>query len=334
MATIDQINQLKIEETQLDLFQALTYLENENQRVLIEGTKGHCRIRISDRKGVCLLEKILEFPLVEEIEDILSAQKEVEKEPTKSERKMHVTDLLKWLKNYQVGSIGLKKSAKRLLLFGVIVFVITQGAKMALEQMTSSEEVVVEEQQDPSWQELVEEGKYEQAASLYPDQYPQLMDFLVDKQEFSWVEKLNEQKATGNATFDLAFRHEDWETVIVTHVEQLTEKRQIKLAIAYLELEQVQEATVLNRHLNHPEITLALDQFYLQESLNLLREKEVEKAKEQSKKIQTEELQLIIAAYLEQATIILDFIRLYESSNTYELIHLWEERLARLGEVD
>lgn len=327
---IDQIHHLQVEETQLDLFQALEDLETENRRVLLANTQGQCRIRIYDRKGEMMIEKVLQFPLTEEIEEILSQHWEQEIANTKEKSQFpHSSNTLK--KN-QLLQIDWKKIIKRLLLSGVIVFAVVQG-NMWIEQRTNNEQATTKENQKSSWQSLVEAGAYEEAAEAYPALYQQLLDHLVEQQEFSWVEKLNEQRPTGDSTFDLAFYQKDWETVIVTHVEQLTEQRQVKLAIAYLELEQVQEAIVLNRHLKHPEITLALDQFYFEESLDWLKEKEMDKAKEEYERIQTEELKAVMAAYIEQGTIILDFITFYEaSSNTSENVALWEERLARLGE--
>ena len=327
---IDQIHHLQVEETQLDLFQALEDLETENRRVLLANTQGQCRIRIYDRKGEMMIEKVLQFPLTEEIEEILTQHWEQEIANTKEKSQLpHSSNTLK--KN-QLLQIDWKKIIKRLLLSGVIVFAVVQG-NMWIEQRTNNEQATTKENQKSSWQSLVELGAYEEAAEEYPDRYQQLIDHLVEEQEFSWVEKLNEQKPTGNATFDLAFYQNDWETVIVTHVEQLTEKRQAMLAIAYLELEQVQEAVVLNRHLKHPEITLALDQFYFEKSLDWLKEKEMNKAKEAFEQIQTEELKVVMAAYIEQGTIILDFITFYEASADMSgNLALWEERLARLGE--
>ncbi|PQF23451.1 hypothetical protein [Enterococcus mundtii] len=328
---IDQIHHLQVKETQLDLFQALEDLETENRRVLLANTQGQCRIRIYDRKGEMMIEKVLQFPLTEEIEEILSQHWEQEIANTKEKSQFpHSSNTLK--KN-QLLQINWKKIIKRLLLSGVIVFVVIQGVGLFVEQRTNNEQATTEENQKSSWQSLVETGAYEEAAEEYPAQYQQLINHLVEQKEFSWIEKLNEQKPTGNATFDLAFYYKDWKKVIATHVEQLTEKRQVKLAIAYLELEQVQEAVVLNRHLKHPEITLALDQFYFEKSLDWLKEKEMNKAKEAFEQIQTEELKAVMAAYIEQGTIILDFITFYEASaDTSENLALWEERLARLGE--
>lgn len=332
-AIIDQIHHLQVEETQLDLFQALEYLETENRRVLMANIQGHCRLRIYDRKGVLLLEKILQFPLTEEIEEVLDSDWEQVKETNKTEKKMLFTNPSNRWKKYQFARIDWKKIIKRLLLSGVIVFVVIQGARIFGGKSPSDKPKVIEESQHISWQSLIEAGAYEEAAEAYPALYQQLLDHLAEQQEFSWVEKLNEQRPTGDSTFDLAFYQKDWETVIVTHVEQLTEQRQVKLAIAYLELEQVQEAIVLNRHLKHPEITLALDQFYFEESLDWLKEKEMDKAKEEYERIQTEELKAVMAAYIEQAAIILDFIRFYEdSSDPSDSVKIWEERLARLGE--
>lgn len=328
---IDQIHHLQVEETQLDLFQALEDLETENRRVLLANTQGQCRIRIYDRKGEMMIEKVLQFPLTEEIEEILSQHWEQEIANTKE--KSQFSHSSNTLKKNQLLQINWKKIIKRLLLSGVIVFVVIQGVGLFVEQRTNNEQATTEENQKSSWQSLVEAGAYEEAAEEYPTQYQQLIDHLVEEQEFSWVEKLNEQKPTGNATFDLAFYQNDWKKVIATHVEQLTEKRQTKLAIAYLELEQVQEAVVLNRHLKHQEITLALDQFYFEKSLDWLKEKEMNKAKEAFEQIPTEELKAVMAAYIEQGTIILDFITFYEASaDMSENLMLWEERLARLGE--
>lgn len=328
---IDQIHHLQVEETQLDLFQALEDLETENRRVLLANTQGQCRIRIYDRKGEMMIEKVLQFPLTEEIEEILSQH--LEQEIANTKEKSQLPHSSNTLKKNQLLQIDWKKIIKRLLLSGVIVFVVIQGVGLFVEQRTNNEQATTEENQKSSWQSLVEAGAYEEAAEAYPALYQQLLDHLVEQQEFSWVEKLNEQRPTGDSTFDLAFYQKDWETVIVTHVEQLTEQRQVKLAIAYLELEQVQEAIVLNRHLKHPEITLALDQFYFEESLDWLKEKEMDKAKEEYERIQTEELKAVMAAYIEQAAIILDFIRFYEdSSDPSDSVKIWEERLARLGE--
>ena len=129
-AIIDQIHHLQVEETQLDLFQALEYLETENRRVLMANIQGHCRLRIYDRKGVLLLEKILQFPLTEEIEEVLDSEWEQVKETNKTEKKILFTDPSNRWKKYQLSRIDWKKIIKRLLLSGVIVFVVIRGASM------------------------------------------------------------------------------------------------------------------------------------------------------------------------------------------------------------
>lgn len=119
---IDQIHHLQLEETQLDLFQALEDLETENRRVLLANTQGQCRIRIYDRKGEMMIEKVLQFPLTEEIEEILSQHWEQEIANTKEKSQFpHSSNTLK--KN-QLLQIDWKKIIKRLLLSGVIVFAV------------------------------------------------------------------------------------------------------------------------------------------------------------------------------------------------------------------
>ncbi|OTP10252.1 hypothetical protein A5844_001951 [Enterococcus sp. 10A9_DIV0425] len=328
---IDQVKGLAIKPAQLYLFDALDILEQENHRIIQERSSGKCRIQIYDRKQKILNELILYFPLEDEIEEILNndmIEKKVGSEKTIQLHQPKMNHDPYYLA--QTTSSRFKKWLKRLLIAVAVVFVLIFVGKI-YSTSAASHQSQPQTQTAASWEQLLKKESYEKALSLYPERIHELIDYLTKKKRFFSLQIINEKMPTGNGRFELAYHHKKWRSVIETQVEHLTKKRQVKLAIAHLQLGQIKEAELLNRHIKNEEVTLALDQAYLQESLAFLRKKELKKAQENSHKIHAEDLKESLQVYIDHASVILDFIALYQEQKDQGNLELWEQRLSALG---
>lgn len=130
------------------------------------------------------------------------------------------------------------------------------------------------------------------------------------------------------------FLKKNWEVVIETSPENLSDKRKVMLAFAYIELEQLAEAEILNKYLESEELSKKLDQNYLQKGLFFLKQKKIAETTKHLELIQEEEVKKILQTYIEQASIIIDFIELYQQNEDPENQLLWEQRLEMIGQSD
>lgn len=331
---IDHVKRLEIEEDRLPIFEALLLLEDVNAQMVRNKTTGSCRIRIYNHKNLLLHSTNLQFPLDCAIEEVISRQYPL----TKSNKNL-LTKNKKVLNLEQFKQSGhLRKKIrcfiqiiKRLWFIGVVIVSFSIFAKLTshyfFEKTGQKDKVVLTKKQ--KWQKLVEEQEYFKAAKRYPKKRYELVDYLTKKQEFTWLKEINEYFPTKDAQFDLAFFDKKWQKVIATAPENLSDKRRTMLAFAYLELNKFAEAKILNKYLASEELTEKLDQAYLKQGISFLKEKKVAEAKKSLTLFQKEEVKRRLEIYIEHATIVIDFIELYQKNQDQENYLLWEQRLKK-----
>lgn len=339
MILIDHIKKLEIEEERLPIFEAFVLLENVNAQLLRSKASGSCRIRIYNHKNFLLHAMELQFPLNDAIEEVISAQyqlatskkitlKKIKKSPTFKPEKS--------IGRFKMMTIHLLPNFKQIWFVGVILLSFFMVTKLAYHYFfeNTDQAVNTEAIEENEWKRLIEEQGYLKAAERYPEKRHELIDYLTEKKEFTWLKEINEYYPTKDAQFDLAFFDKKWENVIKIQPENLTDKRQVMLAFAYLELNQIAEAEILNKRLESDELTLKIEQIYFKQGLSFLKEQKIEETKKNLALIKEEETKRLLQIYIDHASIMIDFIHLYQTNEDKENQLLWEQRLAKLGEEE
>ncbi|EOH88718.1 hypothetical protein ACTNBL_07890 [Enterococcus villorum] len=336
---IDHIKKIEMEEVRLPIFEALILLENVNTQMIRNKEKGSCRIRIYNHKNLLLHAMELQFPLNDAIEEVISAQYQLtasKKRTLKKNKKKIAFKKLNPSIWFKINNIRFFTNLKQVWFAGVIVFSLFIFTKLTYYHFFEDVDQPgnMEMSDENEWQRLVEEQWYLKAAELYPEKRHELIDYLTEKKEFTWLKEMNEQYPTQDAQFDLSFFNKEWLTVIKIQPENLTDKRQVMLALAYLELNQLEEAQILNKHLESEELTIKLDQSYFKRGISFLKEKKIEEAKKNLALIQEEEKKSVLQIHINHASIMIDFIHLYQKNEDKENQLLWEQRLKKLGDEE
>lgn len=243
---IDHVKRLEIEEERLPIFEALILLEEVNKQTILNKSIGSCRIRIYNHKNHLLHSMELQFPLKDAIEEIISGQYQIvrsKKKTTKSKAAIRTKKAIKYGKPSRSTKgklLSLIPTIKRIWFIVVIVFSLFIGISVMWPHFITKvdqKEITTTEEQE--WAKLIEAQAYLQAATEYPEKRHELIDYLTEQQEFTWLKEINEYYPTADAQFDLAFFEKNWEVVIETSPENLSDKRKVMLAFAYIELEQL-----------------------------------------------------------------------------------------------
>ncbi|EME8112436.1 hypothetical protein MZM67_002426 [Enterococcus faecium] len=164
----------------------------------------------------------------------------------------------------------------------------------------------------------------------YPEKLNEIETYYLEKKDFDSLQELNKYHPTKNNTFDLAFHQKDWERTIEADVDDLTKERQVMLAHAFIQLNQLEEAELLNSRLNSELLIEELDQAYVKKGLSFLKQRKVADAVKLTDAIQHEDIEKILRSYIDNATIIIDFIELYEEKDDEKNQHIWERKLPRV----
>lgn len=330
---IDRIQRLGIEEDRLPIFEALALLENINKQTV--NHSGSCRIRIYNRRNHLLYTLELQFPFKEPIEEIIEAHVntvELNETIVKKGLFRKKNNPLKMRNDTKISTFNVFAKRCILLSIGIVIFIVF--GKLSLDyflipsEKTASETLVKQD----NWEQLLQKKAYFEAVEAYPQQQDELVDYLVEQKEYVWLKKINDRFPSKNAQFDLAFLAKDWQKVIEYYPEALSERRQVMLALAYLELGMLAEVEVLNKHLKSDELSRKLDGGYKRQALAFLKERKISEAKHSLGLIGQEEEKQVLRAYIDQAMIINDFIELYEKKEDHKNSSLWLGRLEKIGE--
>ncbi len=330
---IDRIQKLGIEEDRLPIFEALALLEDVNKQIHHSGS---CRIRIYNRRNRLLYTLDLQFPFKEPIEEIIEAHIhaiEQDKPATKG-KGMMTKRVLPINVQTSRAPTRISRLVKRAGIISIpllsFIFFINVSFDYFFVPSEKIETKEMKKQED--WDQLLQKKAYFEAIENYPQKQDELVDYLVEQKEHDWLQKINERFPSENAQFDLAFLAEDWQKVIGQYPTELSERRQVMLALAYLELDMLAEAELLNQRLDSQELARQLGMEYQKQALACLKERKFTEAKQFIERINIKEQRQMINAYMDQAMIINDFIELYDTNDEPQNRSLWQERLENLGD--
>lgn len=300
---LTNVEQMKLPEDRLEVYEAFEVLEKENLRLLTDGNHGACTINLYNRKEQLLLSEDLAFPLEKELEAVLSdlfmskpgpkkeekkvrqaVKPKLESQPDTQEKSEPVANL------QEADQLEVEKKVRRLpvitlnkkvvvgvilalLLGGGLYFIPLSGITEALTSISFAKK-----EAPKTWGDLVGEEDYLSAAKKFPKKRDELGDYLVELEDFKSLELVNEEYPTTNSTFDLAFFYEKWEDVIQSEPSMLTKERQVMLALAYIKLEKLEEAAILNKSLKSELLTTSLNQAKKKQAIKYIQSGDFNKA--------------------------------------------------------
>lgn len=178
-----------------------------------------------------------------------------------------------------------------------------------------------------TWETLVENKQYLEAAEAYPNQLSELEDYLSERSDFQSLKALNQAYPTTNSTFDLAFHNEQWEQVIQTEASTLTKERQVMLAVSYIHLGQLKEADILNRTLKSDRLTDALVQANKKQAILAIQSGDFNDAESIQSELKDDEL----AELIETGKTCQEMIDHYKEEKDSANQDLWLKRRKNLG---
>lgn len=183
-------------------------------------------------------------------------------------------------------------------------------------------------QSKPTYEQLLKEEKYAEAAVAFPDKREAIEQYLVEQQAFQELKTFNAQFPTDEGTFDLAFYQKEWKKVIQTEGSELNTDRKVMLAYAYIQLDQLEEAEILNKTLKSTQLATELKKAWTKKAIRAIRKEAFSEAESINKRLKSEEIKELI----ETGKTCQEMIALYREKKDSENEKLWKQRLTQLGE--
>lgn len=107
----------------------------------------------------------------------------------------------------------------------------------------------------PSYQTLIQNASYVQAAKLYPSKHRDIEARLVKDNDEKSLAAFVQKYPSNNGRFDLAYMQKKFSTVIsVSQDADLTAVRKVKLAISYIYQNQPENALTINSEIKSPQL--------------------------------------------------------------------------------
>ena len=161
---------------------------------------------------------------------------------------------------------------------------------------------------------------YMEIAEKEPDRQEEVVNFLVEQEAFEQLEAFQEAYPTEIGKFEVAFNQKDWKTVIEADISALNTARKMMMAIAFIQLGQLEEAKLINESLEDPRLSMQL-------AVGYLRQKNVEEAKKIQDKLNDEQL----AEMIDTTEIYVQMIAHYSKEKDTKNQELWERKLEQIG---
>ncbi|MFB8726142.1 hypothetical protein [Enterococcus casseliflavus] len=166
---------------------------------------------------------------------------------------------------------------------------------------------------------------------LYPEKWTEIIHYYVENQLFEKLDRFHSYYHTEQGAAELAFYHEEWERVIASELTLSNERYSVMLVHAFIQLNRLEEAELVNQQLNSEILQDVLDQAYFNQAMDYLREKEIENAQKISQKIMDQSMVTILEQQIDHAAIIIQLIQFYSENSDADNQAIWERKLALIG---
>ncbi|MGL9942349.1 MULTISPECIES: hypothetical protein [Enterococcus] len=241
--------------------------------------------KMSAEQAESLLEK-LSFTTVHETPPLSVKQKFLEKKKEKSEKVMIQKEKperrVPRLSKVSLPSffVSWKKIGIGLLIFSCIGL----SAFFFLKNDTSVAK------KDTSYEQLFQEGNYQQLLEKYPEKEQTLIEQLYQEGNEKGLEEVAKQATDNLVQFYLSFYRKDWEKV--TTLKELPQEKDVLSMKGYAFLKQgkLEEAKLINEAIKNETLTQQIEAYELTQAYKALREGNVSTAEKINKEIANKQL--------------------------------------------
>lgn len=143
---------------------------------------------------------------------------------------------------------------------------------------------------DTSYEQLFQEGNYQQLLEKYPEKEQTLIEQLYQEGNEKGLEEVAKQATNNLAQFYLSFYRKDWEKV--TTLKELPQEKDV-LAMkgyAFLKQDKLEEAKLINEAIKNETLTQQIEAYELTQAYKALREGNVSTAEKINKEIANKQL--------------------------------------------
>lgn len=271
--------------------------------------------------------------LFKQIQEAMLEKESISKEPIVSnmevpEEKIKVVKAKKGKKKLPSFRFSLSKKQVRILV-GLVLFCLVSAGAIVFATTFVSEKNEVIEVPKKTYDDYFKEGKYKEALSInnQTKKREQVVEKLVKEQDFKQLDEINQLYPTVLGSFESAFYHQDWESVVAIPLDSLSEDRKVMLSHAYVQLDQLEEAETLNELIKSDVIAKEISIGYFERGMNALRNKDVKKAEEIQKKINND----LLADYITETKAYIKLLDSYREKKETAKVEQWEKIIKNLG---
>ena len=335
---------IELPETPVEIYRGIYLLEQENDRLMDKHTKGSTVILLTDKKGNELNRRLIQLPIEQGIETILTKlliELPSNRKQSSSKSQMIVNNIkepkIKSKKknvDYQAvfflftGNLAKKiymALILTLLLFFTSFFVLNNHSSISTDSQ--------------SYQELLKKKEYEKIIKQYPEKENELIEKLYSEKNSKKLKELAEKSGSQVALFYWNFLNKHWEAVTTMKNVTPNETIQAMRGYAYLKQGKLDEAELINKEIDNQTLKDQIYQLKKQEAYKALHEKDIEKAEKINKEINDSEL----SEDIKVAKSMVNLLQKYEkdrsdsklsegerkeAENNYKM---WSENLKQLG---
>lgn len=338
---------IELPDTPVEIYRGIYLLEQENDRLTDKHTKGSTLILLTDKKGNELNRRLIQLPIEQGIETILTnllIEPTSNKKQSSSKSQIILNDIeepkiknKKKTVNYQaVFFLFTTNLAKKIYMALIIVLFLFFTSFFVLNNHSSTST------DSQSYHELLKKKDYEKIIKQYPEKENELVEKLYSEKNSKELKELAEKSDSQIALFYWDFLNEHWQAVTTMKNVTPNETIQAMRGYAYLKQGKLDEAELINKEIDNQTLKDQIYQFKKQEAYKALHEKDIEKAEKINKEINDSEL----SEDIKVAKSMVNLLQKYEkdrsdsklsederkeAENNYKM---WSENLKQLGGND
>lgn len=264
----------------------------------------------------------------EEAQQILELTGFIDKKPSLSTKPKDEAAFAKISKSSRKGNISLNQRSKFLdktfltyILVGIaLFFLIGAGVYFFKDRLFSGEEGSTSSIASSVETIEITLDNYMEIAENDSARQEEVVNFLVEQEAFDQLEAFQEAYPTEIGKFEVAFNQKDWQTVIEADISTLNNARKMMMAIALIQLGQLDEARLISESLGDTRL-------FMQLAVEYLRQKNVEEAKKIQDQLNDDQL----AEMIDTTEIYLQMITHYAKEKDSKNQELWERKLEQIG---
>lgn len=219
-----------------------------------------------------------------------------------------------------------------LLLVGVIILLIGLFPSFIPDTVQSMATIVKQEPKKDKVKPKVKQPKDLKLVEKITDETTQaevieLIDQAMKEKDYSQIKEINDKYPTLYGLFEDAFFKKEWDKVIDTPLNSLTDDQKVKVAIAFLEINEVDKAIDLNNILKSDLISQKVEEHLTNQALEFIRSGKIKEAEKVNDTLKSK----AIADLIEEGKAYVSLIKKYEDSKDKDGVDYWTRILANLG---